>query len=105
LVALHGNAAPQREIHFAKGVTMPFIRWVTDEEASGQVGDIYRKWRQANPTRSMMPEILKCFSPNPNLLQSMNDFSYPLHFADGHLTRRQKEMIATLVSGLNQCLY
>ena len=30
-------------------------------------------------------------------------FSQHIHFADGHLTRRTKEMIATYVSGLNRC--
>ena len=28
-----------------------------------------------------------------------------LHFTEAQLTRRVKEMIATLVSGLNQCPY
>ena len=33
------------------------------------------------------------------------DVADRLHFSEGHLTRRQKEMIATYVSALNQCLY
>jgi hypothetical protein len=33
------------------------------------------------------------------------EFSYGLHFADGHLDRRTKEMIATWVSALNACRY
>jgi AhpD family alkylhydroperoxidase len=28
-----------------------------------------------------------------------------VHFSEGHLTRRLKEMIATYVSGLNHCHY
>jgi uncharacterized peroxidase-related enzyme len=84
---------------------MPFIRWVDDADATGQVAEIYSAWREKNPQRSGMAGILKCFSPNPDFLQAIIDFSYPLHFTDGHLTRRQKEMIATYVSGLNQCLY
>ena len=84
---------------------MPFIRWIDDHEATGKVAEIYSAWKQANPHRSKMADILKCFSPNPQLLQAIIDFTYPLHFSEGHLSRRQKEMIATLVSGLNQCLY
>jgi hypothetical protein len=83
----------------------PFIAWVEDDQAVGKVADIYSTWKKANPARSGMPGILKCFSPQPDLLQAIIDFTYPLHFADGQLTRRQKEMIATFVSGLNQCLY
>ena len=42
--------------------------------------------------------------PDPYLKQVM-DFSNGVHFSDGHLNRRTKEMIATYVSGLNQCPY
>jgi hypothetical protein len=84
---------------------MPFIRWVNDDEATGKVAEVYSAWKQANPDRSGMPGILKCFSPRPDLLEAMVGFTYPLHFADGNLTRRQKEMIATYVSALNHCRY
>ena len=84
---------------------MPLIGWVDDEQATGEVAEVYAAWKAANPGRERMPEILKCFSLRPDFLRSVVDFSYPLHFSDGHLTRRLKEMIATLVSGLNQCPY
>jgi hypothetical protein len=32
-------------------------------------------------------------------------FSYRVHFSEGHLSRRIKEMIATYVSALNECRY
>ena len=83
----------------------PWIRWVDEEQATGTVGDVYRAWLTANPQRTEVPEILKCFSLNPDLLKSVVEFSYGLQFSDGQLTRRLKEMIATLVSGLNQCPY
>ena len=84
---------------------MPFIRWVEDEEATGPLAEVYRQWKEANPGRDRIPEILKCFSARPDFLRQVIEFSYGLHFADGHLSRRTKEMIATLVSGLNQCPY
>lgn len=84
---------------------MPFIRWVDDHQATGEVADIYSEWKRQNPARTEMAGILKCFSPNPALLRAIIGFTYPLHFTEGHLTRRQKEMIATFVSGLNHCLY
>ena len=83
----------------------PWIRWVDEEQATGTVGDVYQAWLTANPQRTEVPEILKCFSLNPDLLKSVVEFSYGLQFSDGHLSRRLKEMIATLVSGLNQCPY
>ncbi len=84
---------------------MPFIRWVEDEEASGEVAELYRIWKAANPHRERMPDILKCFSLRPDFLRSVLDFSYRLHFTDGFLSRRIKEMIATYVSALNRCPY
>lgn len=86
-------------------MTVPFVRWVEDQDAVGLTAEIYAAWKRANPGRASMPDILKCFSPRPDLLQSVIDLCYPLHFADGRLTRRQKEMVATLVSGLNRCPY
>jgi len=84
---------------------VPFINWIDDEEATGEVAEIYSAWKSANPGRDRMPDILKCFSQRPDFLRALIGFTYPLHFSDGHLTRRQKEMIATYVSALNQCLY
>ena len=84
---------------------MPHIGWVEDEQASGLVAEVYAAWKAANPGRERMPDILKCFSARPDFLRQVIDFSYSLHFRDGHLTRRVKEMIATYVSALNRCPY
>lgn len=83
----------------------PYIQWVEDADATGPTAAVYAAWKEANPGRPLMPEILKCFSLRPDFLKSIIDICYPLHFADGHLNRRQKESIATLVSGLNRCPY
>ena len=84
---------------------MARIDWVEDEDATGDVAEVYNEWKKANPNRPRFPDILKCFSPNPILLRDMVRMTYPLHFMDGALTRKTKEMIATYVSGLNQCPY
>lgn len=84
---------------------MPHIRWVEDEHATGDVAAAYARWKAANPGRERMPDILKCFSLRPDFLQAVMDASYNVHFSEGHLSRRIKEMIATFVSGLNQCPY
>lgn len=84
---------------------MAFIRWIDDDDATGPVAAVYAAWKAANPGRERMPDILKCFSLRPDFLESLIAGTYPLHFSDGFLTRREKEMIATFVSGLNQCPY
>lgn len=83
----------------------PRIHWVEDEDATGEVAAVYAAWKSLNPGRPRMPDILKCFSARPDFLRQVIDFSYNVHFRDGHLTRRIKEMIATYVSGLNACRY
>ena len=84
---------------------MPFIQWIDEDQAEGDVRSLYQGWRAANPDRDGVPEILKCFSLRADVLRGMLELSYPLHFCEGYLTRRTKEMIATLVSGLNHCPY
>jgi len=83
----------------------PRIAWVEDDQADGELAEVYEAWRKQNPDREGMPEILKCFSARPDFLAQVMQSSYGLHFTDGHLDRRQKEAIATYVSALNRCRY
>ena len=84
---------------------MSWIAWVEDEDATGQLAEIYAAWKKANPGRDQFPGILKCFSSRPDLLKRIIDASYGMHFVERKLSRRVKEMIATYVSALNQCRY
>lgn len=84
---------------------MARIRWVEESEATGDSAAVYAAWRAANPGRAAIPGILKCFSLRADFLQDVVAFSDRVHFSEGHLTRRIKEMIATFVSGLNRCPY
>lgn len=83
----------------------PFIHWIDEQHASGELAEVYRQWFEANPERNEIPGILKCFSQRPDFLRDVMAMSYRVHFSDGHLPRRIKEMIATWVSALNQCPY
>ena len=84
---------------------MARIKWVEDDQATGETQAVYDHWRKANPGRETLPEILKCFSSNPTFLAQVMEMSYGLHFQDGQLPYRTKEMLATYVSALNQCRY
>ena len=84
---------------------MPNISWIDEQHATGPLAEVYRAYLAEHPDRERVPDVLKCFSQRPDFLKSVIEFSYSLHFADGHLTRRTKEMIATFVSGLNHCPY
>ncbi len=83
---------------------MTNIRIVNDDEATGDVAKAYDEWR-ALRGRKVVPGIIKCFSARPDFLRKVIAFSDTVHFSEGHLTRRTKEMIATYVSALNHCPY
>jgi hypothetical protein len=80
------------------------IRISEDAEAAGEVATAYDFWR-AGSGRHQVPGIIKCFGARPDFLRQVVEFSNQLHFSEGHLTRRHKEMIASYVSFLNRCPY
>ena len=80
------------------------IKLIEDDEARGEIADVYNQWKKKTG-RAEMPGILKCFSARPDFLRQVVDFSDTVHFSEGHLSRRHKEMIATFVSALNHCPY
>jgi predicted GTPase len=82
----------------------PHIQWIEEAEATGDAAAAYREWMEATG-RTRIPGILKCMSQRPDFFRQVVQFSNTVHFSDGHLPYRTKEMIATLVSGLNRCPY
>jgi hypothetical protein len=82
----------------------PKIRIIEDAEATGDTLAAYDYWR-AGSGRTQVPGIIKCFGSRPDFLRQVVDFSNAVHFSEGHLLRRHKEMIASYVSYLNRCPY
>ncbi|MGB8771039.1 MAG: hypothetical protein WCC92_15580 [Candidatus Korobacteraceae bacterium] len=80
------------------------IRIIEDHEATGDTAAAYDYWR-AGSGRQQVPGIIKCFGSRPDFLRQVVEFSNTIHFSEGHLTRRHKEMIASYVSYLNRCPY
>jgi len=75
-----------------------------DDEATAETAAAYDYWR-AGSGRQQVPGIIKCFGARPDFLKQVIDFSNTVHFSEGHLNRRHKEMIASHVSFLNRCPY
>jgi alkylhydroperoxidase family enzyme len=80
------------------------IKIIEDAAATGDAAVVYDEWR-AKSGRTQMPGILKCFGQRPDFLRQVIEFSNTVHFSEGHLDRRTKEMIASHVSFLNRCPY
>lgn len=78
---------------------------VVDENTAGEeVLALYQEFH-SRFGRPDIPGIVKCFATNPVVLKSMIDLAAGFLFVDGHLTRKHKEMIATLISLQNDCPY
>jgi uncharacterized peroxidase-related enzyme len=84
---------------------MPFLQWIDEKDATGEVAEGYDFYFQKRPNRDKVADIIKCFSHRPDFMKQVMDFSWQVHFCEGHLSERVKEMIATLVSGQNRCPY
>jgi hypothetical protein len=80
------------------------IAVIEDADANGDVAAAYDFWR-AGSGRQKVPGIIKCFGARPDFLRQVSEFSNTVHFSEGHLSRRHKEMIASHVSYLNRCPY
>jgi hypothetical protein len=80
------------------------IRIIEDAEATGETAAAYDFWR-AGSGRQQVPGIIKCFGARPDFLLRIIELGNTIHFSEGHLSRRHKEMIATYVSYLNRCPY
>jgi uncharacterized peroxidase-related enzyme len=77
---------------------------VEETSASEEVCALFQRYRYRFG-RTDLPGILLCFATHPSLLRGMLEIAEGLLFAEGLLTRRHKEMIATFLSLQNACPY
>jgi uncharacterized peroxidase-related enzyme len=80
------------------------INVVEEADARPEVAQLFAHYR-AHFGRPTVPGIVKCFATHPALLRHMMGLAESFLFVDGDLTRRHKEMIATLISSENACPY
>lgn len=80
---------------------MSFIGYVAYEDASDKLKALYDKFGG----EKKVAHILKIAGPNPDAMQGHVDLYRSLMFQKSPLSRHQREMIATVVSGINSCHY
>jgi len=81
---------------------MAWIKCIEEEEATGKLKEYYEHIKK---TRGKIANILKVQSLNPDALKAHLDLYLTLMFGRSGLTRIQREMIATVVSTVNNCDY
>lgn len=92
LAALIRKAADVARVDWVMETTDPRF------EALKKLGAPFRAPQQ-------IPGIMRTMSPKPEAMVLVQQLAGMMHFADGALTRRQKELVATYVSALNRCKY
>lgn len=81
---------------------MAYISYVPEQDADDALAALYREYR--TPAGDL-DNILKIHSQNPPSMRAHYAFYKCLMYGRSELSRRQREMIAVVVSALNQCHY
>lgn len=81
---------------------MPWIRTVPPDEARGRLA---RSYRAAVERAGRVFGIVRAMSLAPPVLDASMSLYQRVMYAPAGLTRRQREMLATVVSAANHCHY
>lgn len=81
---------------------MPRIELTQPKQASGLLKKIYDA---ALNRAGRVWNIIRIMSPNPPVLAASMDFYGAVMHGPSPLSRRQREMLATVVSSVNHCVY
>ncbi len=81
---------------------MPWIRTVPENEATGRIEEVYGA---AVARAGRVYGIVKSMSIAPAVLDASMALYRRVMFAPAGLARRQRELLATVVSRINDCHY
>jgi alkylhydroperoxidase family enzyme len=84
---------------------MPYIRTVPPSQATGKVKEIYQSGSGPSAARGQVSMIRQVQSLNPDVLAAWRALDVAIMRGESRITRRQREMIATVVSATNKCSY
>ncbi len=81
---------------------MPWIKTIADEDATGTLKDILTA---AHKRAGRVFNIVRVMSLNPATLRSSLGFYQTTMFGRTELSRGLRELLATVVSRMNNCYY
>ncbi len=81
---------------------MAYIKYISYDDAGDELKKVYE---QAGAPNRVPANILRIAGLNPRAMQAHLDFYKSVMFQKSPLSRQQREMIAVVVSALNQCHY
>lgn len=81
---------------------MAWIDVIDEDEAEGKLAELYEEIRSS---RGKVANIMKIHSLHPEAMEKHLEFYLTIMFKRAGLSRKQRELIATVVSSINQCQY
>ena len=81
---------------------MAFIETISEDDATG---DLKRQYAAATKRAGRVFNIIKLSSLNPDLNRMFMSFYVQLMHGKSELSRREREMLATVTSRSNSCHY
>lgn len=84
---------------------MAWIKTVTDSEAQGEVKELYDHLKKVPAFGGRVPNVISSMSLRPKAMQAVYHMGSAISFGGSTLGRVREEMIATVVSAINQCHY
>jgi alkylhydroperoxidase family enzyme len=84
---------------------MPHIRTIPPVEATGKLKEVYESGAGPSAARGKVSMIRQVQSLNPTALAAWRELDVAIMRGQSRMTRRQREMIATVVSATNHCSY
>ncbi len=82
---------------------MAWIKIIKEENAEGKLKKLYEK--MTSPTNKKVANVLKVHSLKPNILEAHYNLYRKIMFGKSNISRKQREMIAVVVSSINGCHY
>lgn len=82
---------------------MAWIEMVDEDKAEGKLKEAYEKITGRGSSK--VAHILKVHSLNPQVLEDHLNLYKTIMFAGSNISRKQREMVATVVSAINDCHY
>jgi alkylhydroperoxidase family enzyme len=81
------------------------MAWIRTVEPKNATGDLRRQYDAAVGRAGKVFGIVRIMSPNPAVLEAAMGMYRAVMFGASPLSRRQREMLATVTSRTNGCHY
>ena len=82
---------------------MAWIDMIDEAKAEGKLAELYDKL--TGPQNHKVAHVLKVHSLNPDVLEDHLNLYKTIMYGKSNISRKQREMVATFVSNINECHY